>query len=326
MSKLTFSSKKKRSKTKLTFSSNNKCSKSKILVLLTICIIGFVGIKTTSLTINYANLKKEEIELQKRAKEIMLEEEKEIEQKELKERLKEEQKIVGIKDDFKEFSYDAKIIQRKVNTNDFYNNGEKIVFLTFDDGTSTTVTPRVLDTLKEHDVKATFFLTGMNILKHEEASRNLVNRIFDEGHAIGNHSFTHDYSFLYPDGVFDLDNFKEDFGMMDNLLNEILGENFETRIVRMPGGAMSWQGMDILYSYLEENNMASIDWNALIRDAEGHRKNAPELFKNAVDTSKGKEMVVLLMHDMYGKEETANALDDIIRYYKDMGYEFKTLS
>ena len=56
------------------------------------------------------------------------------------------------------------------------------------------------------------------------------------------------------------------------------------------------------------------------------KKNADQLVNEAIKTSEGKEMVVLLMHDTYGKEETAKALPQIIKYYKDNGYEFKTLS
>ena len=79
-------------------------------------------------------------------------------------------------------------------------------------------------------------------------------------------------------------------------------------------------------NYLDENNMASIDWNALNADAEGRKKNAQELADYAIKTSEGKDIVVLLMHDTYGKEETAKALPTIIKYFKDNGYEFKTLS
>ena len=89
---------------------------------------------------------------------------------------------------------------------------------------------------------------------------------------------------------------------------------------------MSWKDMQPLDKYLEENNMVSIDWNALNADAEGRKKNADELAQYAIKTSEGKEMVVLLMHDTYGKEETVKALPQIIKYFKDNGYEFKTLS
>lgn len=69
----------------------------------------------------------------------------------------------------------------------------------------------------------------------------------------------------------------------------------------------------------------SIDWNALNKDAEGKKKNAEQLLENVKGTTEGKEMVVLLMHDAYGEEETAKALPQVIKYFKNNGYAFKTL-
>jgi len=89
---------------------------------------------------------------------------------------------------------------------------------------------------------------------------------------------------------------------------------------------MSWNGMDVLDTHLNENNMVYIDWNALNADAQGKKKNADQLFEYAKKTSEGKEIVVILMHDTYGKEETAKALPHIIQYFKDNGYAFKTLA
>ena len=56
------------------------------------------------------------------------------------------------------------------------------------------------------------------------------------------------------------------------MLTDILGKYFSTRVLRCPGGYMSWKGMDELDAYLDENNKASIDWNALNADAEGGKK------------------------------------------------------
>ena len=111
----------------------------------------------------------------------------------------------------------------------------------------------------------------------------------------------------------------------DELLTDVLGKYFSTRVIRCPGGHGSWKNMEPLDNYLEEKNMVSIDWNALNADAEGKRKNARELTEYAIKTSQGKEIVVLLMHDTYGKEETVKALPAIIKYFKDNGYAFKTL-
>ncbi len=255
-----------------------------------------------------------------RAEQIRIEEEKRKAEEEKK------KYTVGVSHEGKKYSYDANIVAEKLSKYDYSNNGEKIVFLTFDDGTSKTNTPKVLDILKEEGVKATFFLTGQNIEYGGEEARNLVKREFDEGHAIANHSYTHDVKKLYPNRVLDIDAFKADFEKNDKMLKDILGKYFSTRVIRCPGGYGSWKGMEPLDEYLSENNMVSIDWTSLNADAEGKRKNAKELTEYAIKTSKGKEMVVLLMHDTYGKEETVKALPGIIKYFKDNGYEFKTLS
>lgn len=233
--------------------------------------------------------------------------------------------MVGVSNDAKQYSYDATKVAQKLASYDYSNNGEKVVFLTFDDGTSTTVTPKILKTLKENDVHATFFVTGENIEGGGDKAKDLLRQELADGHAIANHSYSHDYKKLYPNRNLDLEAFKEDFAKTDELLKEVLGKYFSTRVIRCPGGKMSWKGMDALDNYLDENNMASIDWNALNKDAEGPKKSADQLVQEAINTSKGKEMVVLLMHDTYGKEETAKALPQIIKYFKDNGYKFKTL-
>lgn len=224
------------------------------------------------------------------------------------------------------YTYDASIISKKLKKYDYKNNGEKIVFLTFDDGASTTVTPKVLEVLDQYNVKATFFVMGQNIKKGGEKAKELIKEEFEKGHAIGNHSYSHDYKVLYPKRSLNLKNFINDYAKTDNLLKEILGDNFSTRLIRCPGGYMSWDNMDELSSYMGKEDIVSVDWNALSRDAEGKKKNANELLENVKETSKGKEIVVLLMHDTYGKEETAKALPQVIEYFQQQGYQFKTLS
>lgn len=253
------------------------------------------------------------------------EEKKKAEEKKHKEEEEKKKYMIGVNHEAKKNSYDAKIVEQKFSKFDYSNNGEKIVFLTFDDGTSTTVTPEVLRILKEEDVKATFFLTGGNIERGGQKAKELIKEEFNSGHAIANHSYSHNYKSLYPGRTLDLESFKADFKKTDDMLKEILGKYFSTRVLRCPGGHMSWKGMDKLDAYLNENNMASIDWNAMNADAEGKKKNAQELAEYAIKTAEGKEMVVLLMHDTYGKEETAKALPQIIKHFKDNGYEFKTL-
>ena len=233
--------------------------------------------------------------------------------------------IIGVNKEGQKYTYDAKKVQEKLSKYDYSNNCKKIVFLTFDDGTSKTNTPEVLRILDENNIKATFFLTGSNIENGGETARELVKQEFESGHAIANHSYSHDCGKLYPGRNLDMKAFKEDYEKNDKLLKSILGENFTTHVMRCPGGYMSWKNMDELDKYLEKNNIASIYWNALNADAEGPMKNAKQLAQYAIKTSEGKEMVVLLMHDTYGKEETVKALPTIIKYFKDNGYEFRTL-
>lgn len=232
---------------------------------------------------------------------------------------------VGVSEAGKEYAYDAEIVAKKLSSYDYYNEEEKVVFLTFDDGVSTTVTPKILDVLAAYDVKATFFLVGKTIEDGGETAKNLIRREFEEGHALANHTYSHDYSKLYPGRTLDIDYFVKDLNRTDELLKEILGVNFRTRVFRCPGGFMSWNNMSPLKEYQEAENRVSIDWNSLTKDAEGKKKNASELFECMIETNKGKDMVVLLMHDTYGKEETVKALPKIIEYYKEQGYVFRTL-
>ena len=294
---------------------------NKIKALL-VLLIGLTTFGVLNKTLAYVDTKRQmKIEQQK-----LEEEKKRQEEKRRKEEEEKKKYVVGVSHEGKKYSYDAKKVAEKLNKYDYSNNGEKVVFLTFDDGASKTNTPKILDILKEEDVKATFFVLGQTVENGGEEAKNLIKREFEEGHAIANHSYSHDIKKLYPGRTLDIEAFKEDFEKNEKFLQSILGKYFSTRVIRCPGGYMSWKGMDPLDKHLEENNMVSIDWNALNADAEGRRKNANELVDYAIKTSKGKEVVVLLMHDTYKKEETVKALPSIIKYFKDNGYEFKTLS
>ena len=77
---------------------------------------------------------------------------------------------------------------------------------------------------------------------------------------------------------------------------------------------------------LKKKNIISIDWNVEIKDASGKRnKNSAELFSILKEEVGTKAKVIILMHDTYGKVQTANALPQIIEYLRDKGYEFRTI-
>ncbi|NMM62315.1 polysaccharide deacetylase [Clostridium sp. P21] len=229
----------------------------------------------------------------------------------------------------KKYTYDAKKV-KDILDGKGENDGKKIAFLTFDDGPSTTVTPRILETLKNYDVRATFCLMGQNV-EANERSKELVSQIFKEGHAIGNHTYSHSMKKLYPGNRLDVNHYMDEVEQDNNAIKNILGKDFNTRVIRMPGGYMSRQyyhdpNLDEFNSRLKEKDMYSIDWNAYDFDAEGRRKNAEQLLEHVKESVGTQQKVVILMHDTYGKDQTAKALPQIIEYLKGQGYEFKTIS
>lgn len=210
-----------------------------------------------------------------------------------------------------------------------YDGEEKYVFLTFDDGPS-PLTEEVLDILEKEEVKSTFFMIG-SMLDSGQAAKNTLKRTIKEGHAIGNHSYSHDFKRLYPGNIIDIEYFMEEFNRTNNIMKDILGIEFDTKVLRLPGGYNSRvyykdSNLNQLNSVLEVNKIVNVDWNSLNGDAEGKPYTRKEMIEYVKNTSNGKNQIILLMHDTYGKEKTIDILPDIIKYYKENGYEFKTIS
>lgn len=207
-------------------------------------------------------------------------------------------------------------------------DGKKVVYLTFDDGPSTTNTPVILDVLDRYNVKGTFFTLGKSIESSEEA-KDILKETVKRGHAIANHTYGHDYKYLYPNGVMNVNNITSDLEKSENSMREVLGKDFSTRVIRLPGGYWSWEGRTPMKEAMEQNGYYNVDWNALNKDAEGKPKNADELLQSTKDTIEAlgpdADSVVLLMHDTYGKEETVKALPQIIEYLQEKGFEFRTI-
>lgn len=109
-----------------------------------------------------------------------------------------------------------------------------------------------------------------------------------------------------------------------------MGADFFTKVVRFPGGHMTWKqkdpaGMERLEEAMQRKGYHQVDWNALTRDAEGAPKQADELVEELKKSVGNREKAIILMHDTYGKEETAKALPEIVRYLKEQGYAFKKI-
>ena len=205
---------------------------------------------------------------------------------------------------------------------DIYNGkpGVKRVFLTFDDGPSDTVTPYILDILDQYNVKATFFVLGNRVADHKE----LIQREYNEGHYIGNHSYTHKYNQIYrsPESVL------EEYNKTEDAIRKALNNpDYSSNLFRFPGGSIGGPYEDIkseARKLFKKDHIAFLDWNALTYDAEG-ADSKQEILKNLKDTMCGRENIVLLMHDAADKELTYETLPDVIEYLRDKGYAFKNM-
>lgn len=202
---------------------------------------------------------------------------------------------------------------------------KKIVFLTFDDGPSHN-TLKVLDILKENNIHATFFVLGQEIVGNED----IIKKIYDNGNAIGNHSYSHKFKTLYPKNSIDIDAYMDEYKKTEKRLKNILGKKFSTNLVRMPGGENSRiyyndKNLAPLKEAFKNESIESIDWNSLNGDAEGQEYSVEQMLEYVKASSSGGKHIVVLMHDAAAKEMTVKALPQIIEYFKSQGYEFRTI-
>lgn len=192
----------------------------------------------------------------------------------------------------------------------------KVAYLTFDDGPSKVVTPQILDILNEYNIKATFFVIG----KMADSYPEILVRTRDEGHAIGNHTYSHNYDYIYKSQY----NFIEDIRRAEEAFKRVLGEEFETSIIRFPGGSYGNNKSKIRKAVVDAG-YKYFDWNSLNGDAEGILLSKDQLITRFKGTVKGNKELIILMHDTDAKTTTVDALRDILDYLIVNGYEFRVL-
>ena len=178
------------------------------------------------------------------------------------------------------------------------------VYLTFDDGPSSN-TNKILDILAEYDVKATFFVVG----KEGEWAEDAYRRIVEEGHTLGMHSYTHEYSQVYAS----VDAFAEDLNRLKDYLYEITGA--ESKFVRFPGGSsnkVSDIDMREFINYLYDQDITYFDWNVSSQDASRIKLSANQIVNNCLSGMGNRSTVVILMHDAASKDTTVEALPALI--------------
>lgn len=221
----------------------------------------------------------------------------------------------NVKNAFPDFSV-------KVDTSemDFSIEPGPKAYLTFDDGIS-YLTPLILDTLKEYDAKATFFIAGFG-------NEDVIKRMDEEGHTVAVHTYTHDYSSIYRSS----EAFWEDIKIESDYLSEILG--YTPTIMRFPGGSNNTVShryggaslMKVLREETEEKGYIYFDWNNDSKDADGNYYTPEQIANNVLNTTRGKDTVVVLMHQTAPKVSTYKALPKIIEGLRAQGYALLPLT
>lgn len=187
------------------------------------------------------------------------------------------------------------------------SNEKKKIYLTFDEGYEAGYTPKILETLKNNNVKATFFITAHYVNTQEE----LVKQMISEGHIIGNHTVNHK-------SMPTLTNEQIKTEVMD--LHQVMLEkfNYEMKYIRPPKGEYSER------TIIETNKLGykTVMWSFAYEDWNENKQP---------DEEKSKEKILKNLHNgeimlLHGNSKTnTNILDTIIKEAKNMGYEFKSL-
>ena len=237
----------------------------------------------------------------------------------LKEEEQKKQEQIAIEKEKERQAKIPKLTEKGIqNIDKIYSSETKRVFLTFDDGPS-TVTPTILDILKQQNVKATFFVLGSRV----EAMPEVVSRMYEEGHYIANHGYSHVYETIYASPQSVLDEFNKCNEAVKTAINV---PEYNSHLFRFPGGLVGGKYAEIkaqAKSLLNENNIVNVDWNALIGDSEKNNATVDFLIQRMQETVATKNSVVILMHDAQAKKTTVDALPQVIQYLTEQGYEFK---
>lgn len=207
-------------------------------------------------------------------------------------------------------------VKRYVKVTDHTSN-KGVIYLTFDDGPTTSSTPKILEILKRKNVKATFF-----VINHEAGSDYLIKQEYNEGHTVALHSYTHNYQQIYTS----TDAFYDDLQKISDKVERLTGE--KSMITRFPGGSSNTVSrnykkgiMSQLASEMKMKGYHYFDWNVDCGDA-GGAKNSDDVYNNVVKNLSKNRSNVVLMHDFGSNTKTINALERIIDYGLANGYRF----
>ena len=209
--------------------------------------------------------------------------------------------------------------QGKENIKNIYHTDKKVAYLTFDDGPPNN-THQILDILKQNNIKATFFVLGSQV----EIFPETTNRIYNEGHYIANHGYSHKYSEIYQSPEQVLNEFNQCNQIVAKTINV---PEYNSHLFRFPGGSVGGKYAELkkqAITLLEQNDILHVDWNSLTGDSEKVNPTEEYLMDNLQKTTEGKNSLVILMHDAQAKKITAETLPKVIEYLQQQGYSFES--
>lgn len=211
--------------------------------------------------------------------------------------------------------------ETKVVAQDGSGSGNGIVYLTFDDGPTTSSTPKILDILKKKGVKATFF-----VINYDSEGEKLVKREYEEGHTVAIHGYSHKYEEIYQS----VDAYMNNITKLQDKIKESTG--YTSTITRFPGGSSNTVSkkycpgiMTTLCKEIVSKGYTYFDWNVDSNDA-GNAKSADNVYNNVTKGLKKTRSNVVLMHDFGGNNKTIDALERIIDYGINNGYTFQAIT
>lgn len=197
---------------------------------------------------------------------------------------------------------------------------KKSVYLTFDDGPSPGTTNEIIKILNENNIKATFFVIGSKSRENCE----VIKKISDGGMSIMPHADRHEYNKIY----YSTKNYFDDLKNCEDTITNLTGKtNFE--FIRMPGGSDNTVASSNVLNEIREkiirSNRYYIDWSLDTGDTETTQATIDFIESRVREYGGLYKVEVVLMHDLQNKITTIKSLQNIIDFYKERGYEFKTL-
>lgn len=193
----------------------------------------------------------------------------------------------------------------------------KTAYLTFDDGPSGN-TDIILQTLQEENVKATFFVVGTD----DAGNLARMRRIVQEGHTIGMHSYSHSYKKIYAS----VEAFLKDMYQVFNLIKDTTGVT--PTCFRFPGGSINSFNKAVYKDIKAEMirlGFVPYDWNVSSGDASTTKYTPEQLTGYVLNGIGSKSRIIVLMHDSSSKENTAQAVRQIIIGIREKGFIFAPL-